>query len=128
MDKGRIETNLAPDMGGLDPQGVMHKNMLFVSGQIGMTPLGDLPDDFEEQAKNAFFNVKAIVEAAGSRLDRTVKVNVYLTDISRLMDMNLVYGRFFRDAPPARDVVEVRALKKGAQIQVSAEAFVRLDA
>ena len=101
---------------------------MFVSGQIGITPLGDMPDDFSSQAKNALFNVKAIVEAAGSRLDRILKITIYLTDLNNLHEMNIAFGRFFRGGPPAREIVEVKRLKKDAKIQISAEAFIRLDA
>ncbi|MCT4591805.1 MAG: Rid family hydrolase [Candidatus Gracilibacteria bacterium] len=127
MNEHQVVTALAPDMGGLDPQGMTHRNMLYTSGQIGMTPRGEMSESFEEQAKNAFYNLKAIVEAAGSRLDRVLKVNIYLTDIDNSFKMSEVYGKFFRENPPARDVVEVQKLKKGALIQVSATAFVRLD-
>ncbi len=127
MEKMQIETALAPDLGGLDPHGVAYNNVIYTSGQIGMDPRGNLPDTFEEQAKNAFYNLKAVVEAAGSRLDRMTKVTVYLTDMQNFATMNEVYGRFFRDAPPAREIMEVSALRHNSDIQVSAMGYVRTD-
>lgn len=128
MSKKSMQTALAPDMGGLDPHCSTYRNVFYTSGQIGMTPRGEMPETFAEQAKNAFYNVKAIAEASGSRLDRVLQVTVYITDIANYYEMNEVYGRFFREDPPARDVVVVSALRQKALIQVSATGLVRLDA
>lgn len=124
-----VETALAPKAMGPFSQAAIYKNVLYISAQNGALPIdGSIPVDFESQVKNALYNVKAVVEAAGSRLNRVVKVTVYLTDMSDFHKMNALYGKFFRDELPARDVVGVNSLPKGALIQISAMAFVRDDA
>lgn len=127
MEKIIVETALAPDIGGLDPQGIVSHNILYTSGMLGLDPRHNLPDTFEAQAKNAFYNLKAVVEAAGSRLERVFKTTVYLTDPEDYGQMNEIYGRFFRDAPPARDVIYVSSLRYNSKIEISAMGFVRTD-
>jgi len=128
MGKQIISTAMAPKAVGPYSQAVVYKNLLFISGQIGTFPAdGKLPEEFAMQAKNAFYNLKAIAESAGSRLNRSLKVTVYLTDINRFAEMNEIYTKFFIDELPAREVVAVAGLPKNAQIEVSAIAYARDD-
>jgi 2-iminobutanoate/2-iminopropanoate deaminase len=130
MAKKLIKTALAPEAVGPYSQAVIHRNIIYISAQNGALPAtSKLPESFESQIKNTMYNLKAVVESAGSRLDRIVKTIVYLTDMEKFHEMNSVYGKFFRDEQslPARDVVAVSSLPKGALVAVSAIAYARDD-
>jgi len=124
---GRIEyvyTDSAPRPVGPYSQGVRAGCFLFVAGQIPLDPAtGKLVDGFEEAARRALENVKAIVEAAGGSLSDVVKVTVYLRDMSLFQDFNRVYSEYFRDSKPARAVVEVSRLPLDAPLEVEAIAY-----
>ena len=79
---------------------------MYVSGQGPIEPeTGTIPDAFEEQVRQTFKNVQTILEAAGSNLGEIVKVNAYVTDLTRFGEFNEVYGEFFQQDPPARTTV-----------------------
>ncbi len=120
-----IKTDLAPQAIGPYSQATISGNHLYVSGQLGMD-LGtnELPPDFKSQVKNALYNVKAIVEAAESRLDRVLKVTVYLTDMSNFPEFNDLYSEFFLAQPPARELVAVKELPKGGLVEISCIGFI----
>lgn len=127
--KQRIQTQLAPAAIGPYSQGITHKNTLYVSGQLGISLHdGSLSETIEAQTRNALYNLKSIVEAAGSRMDRILKVTIFLTDEEEFHTMNQVYEQFFPETPPARECVIVQALpKKGARVEISCVAYVRED-
>jgi len=124
---GRIEyvyTDAAPRPVGPYSQGVKAGCFLFVAGQVPLDPAtGRLVEDFEEAARRALENLKAIVEAAGGSLSDVVKVTVYLRDMGRFQDFNRVYSEYFRDSKPARAVVEVSRLPLDAPLEVEAIAY-----
>lgn len=102
--------------------GVIVGNLVFVSGQAGRDPrTGQLSDDVEAQTEQALRNVAAILEAAGSSLDRVVRCGVFLVDMSEFEKMNGVYARMFGDHRPARTTVEVSGLP-GAGLRVEIDA------
>ena len=102
--------------------GVIVGNLVFVSGQAGRDPgTGQLSDDVEAQTEQALRNVAAILEAAGSSLDRVVRCGVFLVDMSEFQKMNGVYARMFGDHRPARTTVEVSGLP-GAGLRVEIDA------
>ncbi len=127
MTGGRIEyvyTDKAPKPVGPYSQAVKAGCFVFVAGQIPLDPsTGKLVEDFEEAARRALENVKAILEAAGATLGDVVKVTVYIRDISRFQDFNRVYSEFFRDSKPARAVVEVSNLPLNAPLEIEAIAY-----
>ncbi len=97
---------------------------MFVSGQLGIDPeTGKLEDGIAKQAERALLNVKAILEAAGSSLDRVVKVTAFLASPELYGEFNEVYSGFFREDPPARSVAFCR-LPKGALVEVEAIAII----
>jgi 2-iminobutanoate/2-iminopropanoate deaminase len=125
--KEAIYTDRAPKPVGPYSQAVRVGDWVFVSGQISLDPVsGELvAGDFKEAARRVLENVKAIIEAAGGSLRDVVKVTVYLTDISRFSEFNEVYSEFFNFEPkPARVVVEVSKLPKGAPLEVEAIVYV----
>ena len=96
----------APKPAGPYSHAVVADGFVYVSGQGPIEPeTGTIPDAFDEQVRQAFKNVQTILEAAGSNLDEVVKVNAYVTDLTRFGEFNEVYGEFFQQDPPARTTV-----------------------
>ncbi len=120
----KIVTNQAPAAIGPYSQAIRAGGLVFVSGQIPLTPEGALVEGtIAEQARQALTNLKAILEAAGSGLDRVVQVTAYLTDIAGFEAFNKVYAEFFTEPYPARAVVGVAELPKGVKVEVAAVAL-----
>ena len=85
---------------------VVANGFVFISGQGPVNPeTGAMPDAFADQVRQTFKNAQTILEAAGSSLDEVVKVNAYVTDLTRFAEFNDVYKEFFQDDPPARTTV-----------------------
>jgi len=101
--------------------------ILFVSGQIAVDPAKDrlVVGDVAKQTERAMENVRAVLEAAGSSLEDVVKTTIFLTDLADFTKVNDVYGRYFKNAPPARATVQVSALSRGARVAVEAVAISR---
>lgn len=118
-DPRPVHTTKAPAAIGPYSQAVITGQLAFVSGQLGGDPeTGVIPDDFAQQARQALQNLQAIVEAAGSTLDRVVSVDVYLIDMGRFREFNEIYASFFTAAKPARAAIAVAALPREAQVEV----------
>ena len=126
MAKIIIATKNAPGAIGPYSQGIKANGFVFASGQIGLEPAtGELVEGgIEEQSRQALLNVKNVLEAAGSSLDKVVKTTVFLKDINDFATMNAVYSEFFKADCPARSAVQVAALPKNAlvEMEVIAEA------
>ncbi len=126
--KQLINTPLAPKPVGPYSQGNVHRNMLYVAGQIGIDMVnGGMPDSIHPQARNALYNLKSVVEAAGSHLSRVLKVTVYITSADDFEAMNEEYFKFFPENYPARETVVVAGLPGGAKVEVSCIGYVRED-
>lgn len=118
-----ISTDKAPQAIGPYSQAIQSGNYLFVSGQIPLTPEGEMVEGgIEAQAHQVFRNVQAILEAAGTSLDRVVKVTLFLTDLSYFATVNAIYEQYLGHVKPARSTVQVAALPKGALIEMEAIA------
>jgi 2-iminobutanoate/2-iminopropanoate deaminase len=117
-----VVTDLAPAAVGPYSQAVASGGLLFCSGQVALVPGGGdlLGEPVAVQARQCLENLAGLCEGAGTSLDRAVKVNVYLTDMSAWGELNEVYAGFFTAAPPARAVVGVAALPVGALVEVEA--------
>lgn len=115
-----ISTQNAPAAIGAYSQAVKVNGMLFASGQLGINPAtGDFAGpDFRSQAVQSLQNVKAIVEAAGSSMDKVVKVSVFMADMADFAVLNEVYGQYFAAPYPARSAVAVKTLPKGGLIEI----------
>ena len=126
MAKIIIATRNAPGAIGPYSQGIKANGFVFASGQIGLDPATGVfvKGGIEEQSRQVLLNVKNVLEAAGSGLDKVVKTTVFLKDINDFAAMNAVYSEFFKTDCPARSAVQVAALPKGAlvEIEVIAEA------
>lgn len=125
MNKQTISTQNAPSAIGPYSQGVKVGNLVFTSGQLPLNPQsGELVPDIEGATKQSLDNVKAILESAGSSLDKIVKTVVFLRDMNDFAAMNAVYATYFPSNPPARSAVQVARLPKDAILEIEAIALV----
>jgi 2-iminobutanoate/2-iminopropanoate deaminase len=125
MARELISTDKAPRAVGPYSQAVRAGGFVFVSGQIPLDPgTGELlKGPVSEQAGMVLKALGSILDAAGSSLEKVVKVNIYLTSMDDFAEVNRVYGKFFGGDCPARCAVEVSALPKGASIELEATAL-----
>ena len=120
-----ISTDAAPAAVGAYSQAIRAGELVFTAGQLGIDPSGELvSDDAGRQAERALQNVGAILEAAGSGLDRLVKVTIFLVDIGEWGAVNEVYARLVPQPYPARSAFAVRDLPKGARVEIEAVGVV----
>ena len=124
MSARTISTESAPRAIGPYSQGIAAAGLLFLSGQVPLDPgTGALVQKtIQEEVARVLENLKAVLEAAGSGLDRVVKTTVYLTSLKEFEAMNEVYARYFGDNRPARSTVQVAALPRGARVEIDAIA------
>jgi len=124
MSARTISTDRAPKAIGPYSQGVAAGGFLFLSGQVPLDPgTGTLvKGTLQEEVTRVLENLKAVLEAAGSGLDRVVRTTVFLTDMKDFEAMNEVYGRYLGANRPARSTVQVAALPKGARVEIDAIA------
>ncbi len=121
----RTERAPAPFQGAPYSQAIRANGFVFVSGQLSLEPdhAEIVGDSIQEQTEKVFDNLQAILEEAGSGLDRVVKTTVYLADLGEFAGMNEVYGRRVGQPPPARATVEVSKLPSGAKVEIEAIAL-----
>ena len=106
-----VMADKGPTPAGPYSHAVVANGFVFISGQGPVSPeTGEMPDAFADQVRQTFKNVQTILEAAGSSLDDVVKVNAYVTDLTRFAEFNDVYKEFFQDDPPARTTVATALL------------------
>ena len=121
----RTEEAPAPFQGAPYNQAIVAGGFVFVAGQLGLEPGAAAVVDggIAAQTERAFANLQAILEAAGSSLDRVVKTTVFLRDLDDFTQMNEVYARHLGALPPARSTVEVGRLPAGALVEIEAIAL-----
>jgi 2-iminobutanoate/2-iminopropanoate deaminase len=119
----RTDAAPAPFQGAPYSQAIRNGDLVFVSGQLGLKP-GEtaISGTIQDQTEQIFRNLKAILEEAGSSLDRIVKTTVFLTDLNSFQGMNEVYARHVGEERPARSTVEISALPSGALVEIEAIA------
>lgn len=120
MERKVILSPNAPAPIGPYSQAVLAGDFIFCSGQIPLDPVTNrlVEGDIRAQAERVLDNLKAVLEEAGSDLDRAVKITVYLKDMNDFAALNQVFEGRFKHHPPARAVVQVAALPKNASIEV----------
>jgi 2-iminobutanoate/2-iminopropanoate deaminase len=127
MDKEAVRTEAAPApfQGAPYSQAIRAGGLVFVSGQLALHPGSHelVSDTIAEQTEQVFANLKTILEAAGSALERIVKTTVYLQDLDDFQGMNEVYRQYVGELPPARATIEVSALPSGALVEIDAIAL-----
>ena len=125
MEKEIIVTRGAPPVFGPFSQAVKTEGYVFTSGQLGIDPSsGRLTEGgIVSETKQTFENLKAILEASGSSLEKVIKTTVFITDMNDFEKMNEVYGHYFKANYPARSTVQVSALAKNAKVEIDAIAL-----
>lgn len=120
-----IHTEHAPKAIGPYSQAIKAVGFVFASGQIPIDPENGqfVSGGIAEQTEQVIRNLSAVLEAAGSGLDRVVKTTVFLASMDEFTAMNEVYGRFFSAAPPARATVEAARLPRDARVEIEAIAL-----
>ena len=123
--KERIQTDNAPQAIGPYSQAVKANGFVFASGQIALDPatMQIVEGGVREQTERVMRNLAAVLEAAGSDLNRVVKTTVYLADMNEFAAMNEVYGSFFTGVPPARSTVEVKRLPRDVRVEIDVIAL-----
>jgi 2-iminobutanoate/2-iminopropanoate deaminase len=121
-ERRTVKTTGAPGAIGPYSQAVASGGLLFCSGQIPLDAasgeiVGQQP---AEQARVCLGNLAAVCAAAGTSLDRALRVTVYMVDLGAFAQVNDAYGEFFGDDPPARVTIGVAALPRGAQVEIDA--------
>jgi 2-iminobutanoate/2-iminopropanoate deaminase len=122
----RTEKAPAPFQGAPYSQAIRVGDLVFVSGQLALEPghTEIAGETIEEQTEQVFKNLAAILEEAGSGVDKLVKTTVFLVDLGDFQGMNEVYARWVGDKPPARATVEIAALPSGALLEIEAVAHI----
>ncbi len=124
MGRNVISTADAPQAIGPYSQAIAIDNLVFCSGQIPLKADGTvLEGDVAAQARQVLTNLKAVLEASGSSLDRVVKTTVFLADMNEFAAMNTVYAEFFTSDPPARSTVQVARLPRDVRVEIEAIAL-----
>lgn len=120
----QISTNNAPAAIGPYSQAIEHAGTIYVSGQLPIDPAtGAFPEGgIEAQTRQSLQNIRSILEEAGSGMDKVVKTTVFLADMSDFAAMNGVYAEFFSAPYPARCAFAVKALPKGAMVEIDCVA------
>ncbi|MDD3311816.1 Rid family detoxifying hydrolase [Pseudodesulfovibrio sp.] len=118
-----IHTEMAPAAVGPYSQAAKANGLVFVSGQLGIIPgEGKLAEGFKAQTRQALENLKAILEAAGSSLDKVLAVEVFVMDMGRFADLNAIYAEYFTSHKPARAAIQVAGLPLGGLVEMKCTA------
>jgi len=126
LDKVVIHTTEAPKAIGTYSQGIKSDNFVFTSGQIPINPKSGklIKGDFKSEVKQVLINLNGVLKGGGSSLQQTIKLTVFLTDLSHFAQVNEIFNEFFPDNPPARSAVQVSALPMNARIEIDAVGHV----
>jgi len=126
MAKRIVKTDQAPSAIGPYSQAVVANGFVFAAGQVPLDPrTGQIvPGDARIQTKRVMENLKAVLTAAGSSMDRVVKTTVFLVNLNDFGVMNEIYGEYFPEEPPARSTVQVAKLPREAVVEIEVIALV----
>lgn len=126
LNRRVISTPNAPKAAGPYSQAIVADRTIYVAGQVGVDPKDSqfVGEDIQSQTRQCLNNVKSILEAGNSSLEKVVKVTVYLADINDYAAMNVVYSEFFKGANPARVALQVAHLAENARVEIDAIGMV----
>ena len=121
-----VHTSDAPDAIGPYSQAVIHNDVVYCSGQIGLDPetMEFVGDDVSSQAKQVMKNLEAVLLEAGSGFGKVIKCSIFLDDMSNFQTVNEIYGSHFKSDPPARETVAVKTLPKNCKVEIGCTAYV----
>ena len=121
-----VSTSKAPAAIGPYSQGVIVNNMFYSSGQIPLSPAGEIVSgDVADQAHQVFRNLEAVLDAAGATFETVVKATVFIKNMDDFAAINEIYGEYFNTHKPARSCVEVARLPKDVLLEIEVIALVR---
>ncbi|ODQ50245.1 YjgF-like protein [Saitoella complicata NRRL Y-17804] len=116
--------NAPPAVQGVYSQATKANGMIFCSGQIPMNPAGEMVEgDIQVHTRQCINNLKAVLESAGSSLEKIVKVNVFLASMDDFAKMNEIYSEMFAEPKPARSCVAVKTLPKNVDVEIECIAL-----
>ncbi|WP_455949010.1 RidA family protein [Helicobacter pullorum] len=118
-----VSTNQAPQAIGPYSQAICVNGMVYTSGQIGLTPSGEMVQGIEAQTRQVLENLKAILKNAGSGFDKVVKTTIFLSNMDNFGIVNGIYAEFFGEHKPARSTVAVKSLPKEALVEIECIAL-----
>lgn len=126
MQKKVIQTDKAPKAIGPYSQAIRTDSLIYTAGQIALDPatMELVPGGIEEQTRQVLTNLRSVLEAAGTSIDKVVKTTVFLKDMNDFPKMNTIYAEFFGENPPARSTVAVAGLPKGGIVEIEVVALV----
>ena len=121
-----VSTDNAPKAIGPYSQAVVWNGIAYLSGQIPLNPANNqlLEGDITAQTERVLENLKAVLEACGASLESVLKTTVFLKDMADFPKMNEVYGRYFKESPPARSTVQAAKLPRDVMVEIDAIAAV----
>jgi 2-iminobutanoate/2-iminopropanoate deaminase len=125
MERSAIKTEAAPAAIGPYSQAIAAGGLIFVSGQLPIDPAtGQIVEgDMAAMTRQIFTNIRAVLSAGGSSLDKIVKSTVFLTDLADFQEMNGAYSEFFPENPPARSTIQVAKLPRDARVEIEVIAL-----
>ena len=120
-----ISTKNSPSAIGPYSQAILKNNTLYCSGQIAINPkTGNLvTDDIKDETHQVMQNILAILKVANMDFNNVVKCSIFMKDINDYAEINSVYAKYFNEAPPAREAVQVSVLPKNVNVEISAIAI-----
>ena len=126
-DAKTIYTESAPKPIGPYSQAIRHGNDIFCSGQVALDPTTGnmLNASIEEETVQTLENMKAVLAAAGAGMEHVIKTTIFLTDMGNFATVNEIYAKYFDVSKPARSTIEVKALPKGARVEIECMARVK---
>ena len=120
-----VKTEKAPAAIGPYSQAIVHNGMVYTSGQIALTPAGEmLESDVSIQTHQVLKNLTAVLEEAGSSLDKVIKTTIFLDNMDDFVTVNEIYASYFDEHKPSRSTVAVKTLPKNALVEIDAIAFI----
>jgi 2-iminobutanoate/2-iminopropanoate deaminase len=120
-----VKTDTAPQAIGPYSQAVIHNDIVYTSGQIALTPDGEmLESDITLQTHQVLKNLSAVLEESGSSLQNVIKTTIFLDSMDDFVKVNEIYAEYFKDHKPARATVAVKTLPKNALVEIDAVAFI----
>ncbi|MDY3113295.1 MAG: RidA family protein [Helicobacter sp.] len=120
-----ISTQNAPQAIGPYSQGIICNGILYTSGQIGLTPQGELVSGIEAQTRQVLSNLEAILKEAGVSFNSVIKTTIFLSDMDNFSIVNEIYAEFFKEHKPARSTVAVKTLPKNALVEIECIASLK---
>ena len=126
MNKEIIHTDKVPPAKVPLSQAIKVGDMVYLSGQLGNDSATGMlvPGGIGPETRQVCENMKAVLEAAGSSLEKAVKVTIFMADLSEMIEMNNVFNEYFPENPPARTTLAVKELVAGARVEIEVAAFI----